>query len=77
MLDHKQPATPLKTENYATEGFVNLGMNPKHSKTWDIKLHWFRDKELLEKLRAYRYIGTMNDDDYFTKHHPPIHHLQM
>ena len=31
-LDHKQPATPLKTENYTTEGFVNLGMEPKLSK---------------------------------------------
>ena len=43
-LDHKQPATLLKTENLATEGFVNLGMKPKRSKTWDIKWHWFRDK---------------------------------
>ena len=36
-LDHKQPATLLKTENSTREGFVNLGMNPKLSKTWDIK----------------------------------------
>ena len=31
-LDHKQTATPLKTENYRTEGFVNLGMKPQRSK---------------------------------------------
>ena len=27
-LDHKQPSTPLKTDNYTTELFVNFGMNP-------------------------------------------------
>ena len=31
-LDHKKPATPLKTDNSTTEGFVNSGMKPKHSK---------------------------------------------
>ena len=32
-LDHKQPETSLKTDNSMTEGFVNLGMKPKRSKT--------------------------------------------
>ena len=52
-LDHKQPVTPLKTENSTTEGFVNSGMKPKRSKTWDMKLHWLRDKEVLDQLRLY------------------------
>ena len=41
-LDHKQPAKPLKTNNSTTEGFLNLGMKPKRSKTWDMKWHWLR-----------------------------------
>ena len=41
-LDHKQQETPLKKENYTTEEFVNLGMKPKRSKTWDMKWHWLR-----------------------------------
>ena len=52
-------------------------MKPKLSKTWDMKWHWLRDKEFLEQLRVYRDKGTNNDSDYFTKHHPPIHHPQM
>ena len=76
-LDHKQPATHLKTDNSTTEGFVNLGMKPKRSKTWDMKWHWLRDMEVLDKLRLYWDIGTNNDADYFTKHHPTIYHLQM
>ena len=76
-LDQKQTATPLKTDNSMTEGFVNSGMKPKRSKTWDMKWHWSRDKEVLEQLRVYWDRGTDNEADYCTKHHPPIHHHQM
>ena len=76
-LDHKQLATPIKPENYTIEGFLNSGMKPKHSKAWDMKWNWLRDKEVLEQLRVYWDKGTNNDADYFTKHHPPIHHRQM
>ena len=72
-LDHKQPATHLKMDNYTTEGFLNLGMKPNCSKTSDMKCHWLRDKEVLEQLRVYWDRGTNNDADYFTKHQPPIH----
>ena len=33
-----------------------------------------RDKELLEPLGVYWDKGTNKEADYFTKHHPPIHH---
>ena len=76
-LDHEQPATTIKTENFTTEVFVNLGMKPERSKTWDMNRHWLIDKEVLEQLRLYWDKGTNNDTYYFTKHHPPIHHRQM
>ena len=58
VLDQKQPETPLKTDNFITEGFVNLGMKKKRSKTYDMKWNWLRDKEVLEKLRVHWDIGT-------------------
>ena len=70
-LDHKQPAKPLKTDNYTTKGFLNSGMKPKHSKTWSMKWYWLRDKEILEQLRVYWDKGTINDANYFTKHPSP------
>ena len=76
-LDHEQPATPPKMDNSTTEGFVNSGMKPEHSKTWYMKWYWLRYKEILEQLIVYWYKGTNNDADYFTKHHRPIHHCQM
>ena len=75
--DHKQPAIILKTDNYTTEGFVNLGMKPKRLKTWDMRWHWLGDKEFIEKLRVYWEIVINNDADYFTERHPPIRHRQM
>ena len=77
ILDHKQPPTPLKMDNYMTEGSVNSDMKPKHSKTWDMKGNWLRDKEFLNQLKAYFYRGTNKDADYFTTHHPPIHHCNI
>ena len=76
-MEHKQTATPLKMDNSATEGFVKSGMKPKRSKKLDMKWHWLRDKDLLEQLRVYWDKGTNNGTEYFTKHHPPIHHPQM
>ena len=52
-------------------------MKPKRSKTWDMKWHWLREKEVLDHLIVYSDRGTNNDADYFTKRHPPIHHHQM
>ena len=60
-----------------TEGFINSGMKPKRSKTWGIKWHWLIDKEVIEKIRLYWYRGNNKETNYFTKNHPPIHHLQM
>ena len=53
ILDHEQPATLLKTDNSMIEGYVNSGMKPKRSKTWDMKWHWLSDKEVLDQLRVY------------------------
>ena len=63
-LDHKQPATPLKTDTSTTEGFLNLGMKPKCSKPWDMKWHWLRDNAVRDQLRVYWYRGTKNDAYY-------------
>ena len=76
-LYHKQTATPFKADNLTTEGFVNSGMKPKRSKTWDIKWHLLRDKEVVEQIILYWYRGKNNNADYVMKHHPQIHHRQM
>lgn len=43
-LNHPQPLTLLKTDNFAACGFVKNNMHQKRSKSWDMRYHWLRDK---------------------------------
>ena len=74
-LGHKQPPTPLKTDNSTANSFVHSNIRQKRSKSWDMHFHWLRDKEALEQLNIYWAPGKANDADYFTKHHLPQHHI--
>ena len=73
-LGHKQPPTPIQTDNSTAEGVVNNKVQPKRTKAMDMRFHWLRDRKLRDMLRFYWRPGTMNLADYFTKHHPAAHH---
>ena len=38
-LGHKQPPTPLQTDNSMAEGVVNGKVQPKRTKAMDMRLH--------------------------------------
>jgi hypothetical protein len=76
-LGHPQPATPLKTDNSTAHSFVHANIKQRRSKTWDMRWNWLRDKETHKQLRIYWEKGQSNNADYFTKHHPPAHHILM
>jgi hypothetical protein len=76
-LGHPQTATPLKTDNSTSNSFVHANIKQRRSKTWDMRWNWLRDKATHEQLRMYWAKGVDNDADYFTKHHPPSHHIIM
>ena len=74
-LGHPQlKPTPIKTDNSTAQGYVNKNMQMKRSKTWDMHLHWLRDKEKQKYFSVYWDKGSNNYSDYFTKHLPAIHH---
>jgi hypothetical protein len=75
-LGHPQPATPLKTDNSTSNSFVHANIKQRRSKTWDMRWNWLRDKATHDQLRIYWDKGSNNNADYFTKHHPPSHHLE-
>ncbi len=75
-LNHPQPATPLKTDNSTSNSFVHANIKQRRSKTWDMRWNWLRDKVTHEQLRIYWDKGSNNNADYYTKHHPPSHHLE-
>jgi hypothetical protein len=73
-MGHKQPSTPLQTDNAAAEAVCNGKIQPKRTKAMDMRLHWLRDRQCQEQFRIYWRPGKSNYADYWTKHHPATHH---
>jgi hypothetical protein len=73
-MGHKQPPTPLQTDNSMAEAVINGKITPKRTKAMDMRFHWLRDRECQEQFRIYWRPGKLNYADYWTKHHPAKHH---
>jgi hypothetical protein len=43
----------------------------------DKQFNWLRDREAQGKFKIYWRPGGTNLADYFTKHHPPAHHVNV
>ena len=73
------PATADATPNrqHAAEGVINNKIQPKRTKAMDMRFHWLRDREAQGQFRIYWRPGKTNLADYFTKHHPPAHHVNV
>ena len=73
-MGHKQPPTPMQTDNAMAEGVINKKVQPKRTKAMDMRFHWLRDRECQEQFRFYWRPGKQNYADYWTKHHAAKHH---
>jgi hypothetical protein len=73
-LGHKQPPTPIQTDNSTAYGVVNNEVQPKATKAMDMRFYWLKDREAQKQFRIYWRAGKLNKGDYYTKHHAPIHH---
>jgi hypothetical protein len=73
-MGHKQPPTPLQTDNAMAEAVTNGKVQPKRTKAMDMRFHWLRDRECQMQFRIYWRPGKLNYADYWTKHHPAKHH---
>jgi hypothetical protein len=73
-LGHKQPLTPMQTDNSTACGVANNEIQPKATKAMDMRFYWLKDREQRKQFRIYWRQGKLNRGDYVTKHHPAIHH---
>ena len=73
-LGHKQPPTPLQTDNSMTDAVCNGKVQLKRKKAMDMRFHWLRDRECQQQFIIYWRPGKSNYGDYWTKHHPEKHH---
>jgi hypothetical protein len=76
-MGHPQPQTPIQTDNTTAEGVINNKIQPKCTKAMDMRFHWLRDCESQDQFKIYWRPGGKNLADYYTKHHPPAHHVNM
>jgi hypothetical protein len=43
----------------------------------DMRFYWLKDRESVEQFKYLWAPGKENLADYWTKHHPPLHHQRM
>jgi hypothetical protein len=72
-LGHPQPPTPMQMDNTTSLGVVNQNVMKK-LKLMDMKCHWLQCRISQKQFRHYWAAGKSNLGNYFTKHHPAIHH---
>ena len=73
-MGHKQPPTPIQTDNTTALGIVTNNIASKRLKSMDMKLHWIRCLIAQKQFRHYWQTGPNNLGNYVTKHHLAIHH---
>ena len=73
-MGHKQPPTPMQTNNTTALGVVTNTIVSKRLKFMDMKLHWLRCRIAQKQFDHYWQPGPTNLGDYVTKHHASIHH---
>ena len=73
-MNHLQLPTHIVTYNTTTIGFVHNNMVMNKYKSWDMNLHWLRDKEAQKYFELLLEKGSINKEDYFTKYHSTNYH---
>ena len=76
-LGHKQPPTPLKTDNATALNFINNNITQRRSKSWDMRFYWLRDRQRKHEFDIFWKKSAENIADYHTKHHSTRHHQEV
>jgi hypothetical protein len=76
-MGHPQPRTPIQTNNTTAEGVINIKIQPKCTKAMVMRFHWLRNREAQRQIKIIWRLGKTNLADYFTKHHPPTHQVNV
>ena len=74
IMGHKQPPTPVQTNNTTALRVVKKNIASKRLKSMDMKIQWLRFHIVQKQFRHYWQPGLTNLGDYVTKHHASIHH---
>ncbi len=70
-------ALQSKPTTKMAEGVINNKIQPILTKAMDMRFHWLRDRKAQQQIKIIWKPGKTNLTDYFTKHHPPAHHINV
>ena len=76
-MGHKQPPTPIQTNNALADGVINGKVQSLQTKAMDMHFHWLWDRECQQQFKFYWRPRKMNYADYWTKHHSTTHHVNV
>ena len=76
-MGHPQPPTPIMTDNTTALRFVTKNLQPKQTKSTDMRYWWMRDRSDQKQFSYYWGPGSGILADYFTKHFCAAHHREM
>ena len=76
-IGHKQPATPVQTDNITALGFVTRNINSKQTKGAAMNYWYMRDQQDQKQFRYYWKEGPANNADCYTNHHCEAHHSEV
>ena len=76
-MGHKQPPTPIQSDNTTAVGLANDTIKQRFSKALDMRWYWIKDQIKLRNFDVFFRPGSENKGDYFTKNHSPTHHRQI
>ncbi len=76
-MGHPWPRMLIQTDNMTAEGVIYNKIQLKHTKAMDMCFHWLHDQEAQGQFKLYWQPGGTNLAEYFKKHHPPAHHINV
>jgi hypothetical protein len=75
-MGHKQPPTPIQTNNSTAHGIVTNNIQPRCTKAMDMQFHWLLCRDSQGQFRDCWHPGPNNRAGYWTKHHCAAHHIK-
>jgi hypothetical protein len=77
-MNHKQPSTPMQTDNSTALGVVSNNIQPQCTKAMDMRFHWhwLQCHKAQRQFRFFWRPGPNNRADYWTKHHCAAQHIK-
>jgi hypothetical protein len=75
-MGHKQPPTPIQTDNSTAHGVITHNIQACRTKAMNMRFHWLCCRNSQGQFRYYWGPGPTNQANYWTKHHSAAHHIK-